>query len=76
MDINTFKNLAYIPLDFDKLIGLDGETLKLIIAYYEKAIDTTAATIELYGLLELPRVEYYKAHLETLRNELDTLLIL
>ncbi len=78
MDINTFKKLAYIPLDFDALAKskLDDHTLKIIINYYEKAIETTRATIELYEHLELDRVDYYKNHLEVITRELETLQIL
>lgn len=66
--IKKMKRLDYIPEDFELLITIDDEyNLRMILGYYEKAIESTEKSNSLY------KRESFKQYLEVLKKEYEIL---
>lgn len=70
--IKKMKMLDYIPEDFGSLRNLDEYNLRMIMGYYEKAIEATENINSLYKSNCIKR-EPFKQYLEVLLTEYEIL---
>lgn len=81
MNIEDQKALDYIPQNFDALINLDDDALKLIMSYYKAAIVKTKealahyANTKMYDVAKV-RLDKYREYLQVITHELEALQLL